>query len=386
MDKIVQGNTSNIIFLKSTDDSMIDTLQKMSGTTHRSYVDSKTVTRDNERLMFKNEGKTSYTMTTREEPVIKYNDMAFIGERNSIVFRAGDNPIWNRNETILPMSWRLFQNNIKHPGHSYSLQTIPTLSTVKDFDVRKNQPDFMKMLDKRMNQAIESAKAQEEYRNIYGYSDYEIEQLDPDDYADEIMGVINIALREGIDYDQAGDDDPMGIRDYEEGYESFSKQAEDNPEQAKATQEMQVKYNVTGLSEKRFARGRLAPENFINEAGQVNRNLEGVIVKAYKECKAEMRNDVEHFVERNGNLYDADSNTLYIKTIDESKDLQAVSDAAKDADTSVYSEDTGEKIGDIKELGSYSVTDAFFRFLAKQKSWTFADGRFEEEMIKAMES
>ena len=107
-------NTSNIVFLKSTDDSMLETLSKMSGIRHKAYKESKTITQDQGSMvkMTKTEGKVSYTMTLKEEPVISYNDMAFISERNSIVFRAGDSPIWNRNETILPMSWRLFKNTI----------------------------------------------------------------------------------------------------------------------------------------------------------------------------------------------------------------------------------------------------------------------------------
>ena len=40
VDKIVQGNTSNIVFLKSTDDAMLETLEKMSGKTHKSFTDS----------------------------------------------------------------------------------------------------------------------------------------------------------------------------------------------------------------------------------------------------------------------------------------------------------------------------------------------------------
>ena len=77
--KIVQGNTSNIVFLKSTDDTMIETLSKMSGVRHKTYTDSKTITRDMQAIikMTQNEAKTSYTMTTKEEPVISYNDMAF---------------------------------------------------------------------------------------------------------------------------------------------------------------------------------------------------------------------------------------------------------------------------------------------------------------------
>ena len=198
VDKIVQGNTSNIVFLKSTDDSMLDTLEKMSGKTHRVFKDSKTVTRDMEKIWLQNEGKASYTMTTREMPVISYNDMAFISERNSIVFRAGDSPVWNRNETILPMSWRLFKNTIVDPGHDYSLQTIPTLSSALDFDVRSNQPDFEAMLYKRMHQAWASEKAQTWYAKAYGYTNedgdinaYDIERLDPDAWSDEVMEIIN---------------------------------------------------------------------------------------------------------------------------------------------------------------------------------------------------
>ena len=63
------------------------------------------------------EGKVSYTMNAKEEAVISFNDMMFISERNSMVIRAGDSPVWNRNETILPMSFRLFKDTIVHPGH-----------------------------------------------------------------------------------------------------------------------------------------------------------------------------------------------------------------------------------------------------------------------------
>lgn len=44
-DFIPTHDTSNIVFPKSTDDSILDTLQKMSGTKHRAYTDSKTVTK-----------------------------------------------------------------------------------------------------------------------------------------------------------------------------------------------------------------------------------------------------------------------------------------------------------------------------------------------------
>ena len=119
----------------------------------------------------------------------------FLSERNSIVFRAGDPPVWNRNETILPMSWRLFKNTIQVPGKEYSLQTIPTLSSAADFDVRFNQPNFTDMLTKRVRQAIKAQRAEEIYQNAYGYSDFEMSQLDPDVKSRELMDVISTMMR-----------------------------------------------------------------------------------------------------------------------------------------------------------------------------------------------
>ncbi|MGH4000864.1 MAG: type IV secretory system conjugative DNA transfer family protein, partial [Pseudonocardiaceae bacterium] len=183
VDKIVQGNTSNIVFLKSTDDTMIETLEKMSGKRHRTYRKSKQVTQNLDQVIHKTDGRVIYTMETVEEPVISYNDMAFIPPNNSVVFRAGDAPVWNRNETILPMMWKLGGNKIVHPGHDYSLQTIPTLSTALDFDVRRNQPNFIAMLDKRLAQADCAGDAKLLYSSAHGYTSFDIERLDPDVYA-----------------------------------------------------------------------------------------------------------------------------------------------------------------------------------------------------------
>src|SRR5699024_10422292 len=51
VDKIVQGNTSNIVYLKSTDDQMLETLEKMSGKTHRSTRDSKQITQNMDKVV-----------------------------------------------------------------------------------------------------------------------------------------------------------------------------------------------------------------------------------------------------------------------------------------------------------------------------------------------
>lgn len=377
VDKIVQGNVSNIVFLKSTDDDMIETLEKMSGKTHRSYTNQKQVTRDIEKIWLRNEGMVTYTMSTEEAPVISYNDMAFISERNSIVFRAGDAPIWNRRQTILPMSWRLFQNKIVQPGKVYSLQTIPTLSSAIDFDVRKNQPDFQKMLDKRIAQAMAAPLAAEVYQEGFGYSEYEIEQLDPDTYAEDVMGVVDAIVHA----------DDMEVS--EEELAAFEAEAalavgnqydrstvvKDEEVIAETRAEMARKKQ---REEMRFAGGLLSYSNLIGDGGAVNHQLDQDIVAAFIEVKGDFEQDRDNFVMKNGNLYALDGIHPYITQKDESDSLAAINAAAKDPGSKVYAEE------DVKEIGTHVVHDEFIRFLSQRERWDFANGRFEREMHRRL--
>lgn len=380
VDKIIQGNTSNIVFLKSTDDSMLDTLQKMSGITHKTFIEQKSVTRDLQRLLMPNEGKVTYTSTTKEVPVISYNDMAFISERNSIVFRAGDAPIWNRNETILPMSWRLFKDTIPHPGHEYTLQTIPTLSSAVDFDVRANQPDFRRMLDKRMHQAYESMKAQALYKETCGYDDYQMTKLDQDVLADDLMELINYlakqtAQREAGEEPEDDDEDSF----YEYGSQTWDA-AEDNPEQAAAIAEAEKKYSRS--KERNFAKGTLSEWHLISEDGRPSHSYDKQIIAAYVNVRGAMEQDTDFFRYHNGTLYGVDG-VPYIKAADGSADLKALNEAAKDPKSKVFAE-SDVKADELKAFGSYEVTDDFIRMLAAQTRWDFAGGAFDEEMYRQM--
>ena len=384
VDKIVQGNTSNIVFLKSTDDSMLDTLQKMSGTTHKVFIDDKTVTRDVQKLFLNNEAKVSYRQSAKEMPVISYNDMAFISERNSIIFRAGDSPIWNRNETILPMSWRLFQNTITQPGKEYSLQTIPTLSSAIDFDVRKNQPDFKKMLDKRMAQAYIADEVKELYQNVYGYSDYDIEQLDPDNYADEIMDMINRDLND--DYDEDGEyemsEEELEFNAAMAEEESWYDKSVENKEQMQATQT--AANELSECQKKLYAGGMLSRDDLIpHVSNRICHNYDMIIIQAYVNVKGNMWNDDDYFTVKNGNLYGADDNRLYIKAVSESEALQKLNQEAKDKDSKVFAESNIDA-NELSGLGSYELQDAFYEFLVGLDSWDFADGRFDSEIKRLL--
>lgn len=386
---------------------MIDTLQKMSGVTHKSFTDSKTITRDMQKLMMQNEGKASYTMTTKEVPVISYNDMAFISERNSIVFRAGDSPVWNRNETILPMSWRLFKNTITQPGKNYSLQTIPTLSSALDFDIRQNQPDFIKMLDKRMAQAGKAAVAMDMYKNAYRYTDAELAKLDIDAYSDEIMDLITAMLNDSLgkgtgtesDEDDVFEgDDVVNIDDWDDDMlenhyvdtvdenESYGAlnidDIEDNADVQQEAARRQAQRDER--DRKIFAGGFISKSMLVNPDGSVKSHaFDKDFSEIFANNMGSMLGDKQYFDDVDGNLYGKNGKPYIVKA-DNRAILDRMNEAAQEEGSNVYSEEDIQE-RDLSEFNTYIITDAFYQFLASLDAWTFASGQFDNEMRRRME-
>ena len=381
VDKIVQGNTSNIVFLKSTDDSMLDTLQKMSGTKHVTMRDSKTITEDKSRLFWRTNPLVNITISTKEMPVIAYNDMAFIPERNSIVFRAGDSPIWNRNQTILPMSWRLFQNTIIQPGKEYSLQTIPTLSSALDFDVRKNQPDFVAMWEHRRRLAKASKLAQEKYQKAYGLTDFEMAQLDQDDLADELMDVISqMAPEIKVEGNDRGGAAPAApVQQYEDN----------SPEMQQAIQEAEQQRGVDVMT-KRYAGLYLSRDDLVSMEGGPQHTFDRDFVKAYLDIRGDMERDMIHFLpsKGDGTLRGRDGAVYIRRKSDEElqRELSPYNKAGSEPQSNVYM-DGSVKPEDLDNVSRYEVTDEFYRFLVSLDDWSeIANGRFEQAMSQIMDS
>ena len=369
-------NTSNIVFLKSTDDTMIETLEKLSGKRHVSYTDSKQVGHDIERIFMPTDGRVTYTMQTVEEPVISFNDLCFLPERNSVVFRAGDSPVWNRNETILPMSWRLLRANaIKQPGKEYTLQTIPTLSSAVDFDVAANQPDFQKLLDKRMSQAILVENAEESYRDIFGYSDYDVARLDPDDYASDILSIVNMRLHSESDVKDAED-----LKETKAATEvRVEATAEHNEEMDEAVRKAEGERG--DWDKPIYAEGSISRDDLI-PYGQhkVNHQWDSVFAQAYANIRGSMQQDTTMFRVKDRGLYNRDGDILYIAEHDSRQ--QTAKEAMSDPEMRVYAE--AEEDIDAAGKGSMAIKDDFYRFLVKQRSWDFANGAFDREVARIL--
>lgn len=391
-------NTNNLIFLKSNDDSMIETLSKMSGTRHKAYRDSKTVQEDLGKVVkgTRVDSKVSYTTSLKEEAVIKYGDLAYLNERNSIVFRAGDMPIWNRNEMILPMSWRLFMNTIKMPGKTFTLQTIPTLSTAAEFDVRKNQPDFEKLLKKRIEQALLVEESIEQYQKAYGYKDVDIARLDPDLYSADIMEIVDAKIAEMTIQEEESDfiqdmadynaTDPDDATAYLGIHSGALNGATDNPDVPNA---VEIEAEQENRRIKRYAEGLLSRGDLITDsgAGQGPASPTAMILaEVYHEMATELHQDVDHFTSQGGNLCSAeDPSIIYVAN---RKAFGAELDALKEASTDEESQTFAENEKDIEDWGAtsrYDVRPAFLKYLATFENWsTIAGGRFDGAVANMM--
>ena len=374
VDKIVQGNTNNIIFLKSNDDQMLETLEKLSGKTHKVFRNSKSIQYDTGNLikgMSSTDSKVQYTMSTQEVPVISFNDMLFITPRNSMVFRPGDSPIWNKNELSLPMSWRLLKNDIKHYGHNYTFQTIPTLSSAKDFDVRKNQPNFEKMLEKKMSQALHAEDAKGIYASVYNYDDYDIQCLDPDEYSKDIMSIIYTMIQHKDDVEVYNPADEMELNEQTVNQPVVDAIAKSRAEFEKDT-------------EKKYANGSLSSNDIYSKAYGKNDSYRDEIIKAFKQTKGYFEKDTKNFCFKDGTLYASDGKTKYIVNIrnDAKQDQQIINDAMRDDSKRVFSEQT---ISQQQISDGYSVTEEFYKWLSEQDDWQhFASGQFDEHMARLL--
>ena len=315
-------------------------------------------------------------MQTKEVPVIDYNDLAFIQDHNSIVFRAGDSPVWNRNETILPMSWRLFQDTIRVPGKDFSLQTLPTLSSAMDFDIKQNQPDLDKMFQKRIEQAIRAQEAMDSYKEIFQYSDNDINRIDKDVYAGDIMDMINNQMARELSNSKAGgeENDLMA---------SFGFNPTENTEAVEEANKRMAKEEE--LQRKIYVYNTISRADLITRGGTATHNLDQEIVTAYKNIMDEMNKDAIHFSYIDGSLCSADGTVVYLQKLSHASALE-VNQAIHDENKRVYAE-SDVTDDELAQFSSWEVTDAFYQFLASLNSWSgIARGRFEEEIYRLLSS
>ena len=386
--KIISGNSNNLVFLKSNDVTMIDELVSVAGKTHVERVNSMTVSENLQARVQKMDGRVSKTKSVLEEDVLPRNAFLYIKRFEAIVMRAGENPIYNYGSSSLPPVFAIQKDAIQEPGVTYSLQTIPTMSSVLEFDPEKNQPNFYAMLEKRLAQARLVEAMEKKYRGAYGYSQHDIDIMDPDVYAREIMDAVNdelygMELNYRMQQELEDEDEPMAPGDTSRMFNDMAVAREEtirqNKEYETATAKAEAQM-VPNYRELIYAGGTISRELLVSPHGKAVRtgnSLDAIMIEALLKTKSQFMSDNKFRWDDEKQILSSSTGMRYISYDSSIKTLEK---AGKDPNSKVLMEDA-----EGTALEGYRVEPEFYEYLAKLDSWeSIANGAFDKTVRDIM--
>ena len=420
---ILQGNVGNILYIKSTDDSMLQTLEQLSGKMYRIEHDSQTISNDMYKVINRTDGKLSQNRTVKEVPVITKNNMLQVTRGDLMVFgKPGGNPIWNTNQCAMPYAYQLLDSNPLQDfadPKKYTLRTVPTTANTMDFDLLNNIPNFMAMVAKRVHQA----KLVQHKRELFKQNHFiHNRQLDDDDLSrmnvEQLSKEIMRAVNEQLAYDndlklskkkkhgpELSDDDLKGSDTGDEP-ENVGDIADQVTANADSTILKGLQDSVKDNTEVLDAMKRADAQKAVQEAGQYANNmiskhdlkynqtddLHEAVQAGYVQCLDAFKHDNRFKVDSNNNLWMGDK--LMIKNT--SEDLDKLSDqfgsltsTNEPGQTNDSSDDSSDfDLGGLMAGGNDSTDDstnlsagfqveaqpAWFDFLAGLPDWSSLGG------------
>lgn len=382
VDQILIGNSRNVVFLQSTDTKMIEQLSKMSGKKHERHVNNINITKDEAKFVNNNNSLVNESYAMEEVPVISETDLLQIPSNNSIVFGHG-NPIWNRNQTALPMAYQLFdkKKSLFDPYQNYTIQNIPTINNTMDFDSVANIPNFYKMVEKRVMQAQLTRKLTDNYMQANKLDEDSFNKINSNDRSLELMSGINKY---------------MNINGLNATGGIVETRSEDNQEFIKEKDD--AKNKKAEKEQKRFAGNKISRDDlFINNV-QINHEYDEEIVLTYSQLINDFKRDKSQFkVNESGTLKDAQNRVLISSARDESlsyhDDILALinkkhtMDNLDSSEKKTNGQDINTIVASMNENLQYAVQDRFIKYLAELDDWEgILDGKFEKLMTENIET
>ena len=302
--------------------------------------------------------------------------------------RAGENPIYNYGSSALPPVFALQKDAIQEPGVTYSLQTIPTMSSVLEFDPEKNQPNFYAMLEKRLAQARLVASMEKKYRGAYGYSQHDIDIMDSDVYAREIMDAVNdelysMELNYRMQQELEDEEEFMMPDGSSRMFADMAVAREESILQNKEYDEATAKAEaqlVPNYRELIYAGGTISRELLVSPHGKAVRtgaSLDAIFIEAVLKIKSQFMSDNKFRWDDEKQILSSSTGMRYI-SYDSS--IEKLEKAGKDPNSRVLLEDA-----EGTALEGYRVEPEFYEYLAKLDSWeSIANGAFDKTVRDIM--
>lgn len=414
INNILQGNVGNILYIKSTDDSMLQILEQLSGKMYRIEHDSQTISNDMYKVINRTDGKLSQNRTVKEVPVITKNNMLQVTRGDLMVFgKSGGNPIWDTNQCAMPYAFQLLDSNpledFSDPK-SYTLRTVPTTANTMDFDMLNNIPNFIHMVSKRVQQAKLVEHKTELFKQTHfihsrQLDDDDLSKMDVEELSKEIMRAVNeqLAFDNNLKVstnhinENVSDDDLMGSDDPADSVtvsgdsaitEGLINSAEENTEFIKEAANAQKIQDQR--DEAQYAEGTVSKHELLYERTNELREILGA---AYVQEIDAFKADSRFTVDDDNNLYMGQ--TLMIKNaVDDLKTATehfgAINDGSNSDDDSSH-DLSGLLAGGTEDDSSVlapgmnvEIQPAWFDFLAGLPDWgSLANGNYDKAVANA---
>lgn len=435
INETLQSNVGSFIFIKSKDKQMIQSLIGMNGKKHVTQESSQTFDKPagGYRLLDTLGGKNGQgpqvphisTTTSRDErEVISENDYLRLSTKASdgtMIVSRGTNPIWSQQPTIMPMSFRLFDNRTGKQGDSINPNNLPMISDAENFDPLANLPNFDKMIHQRIVEATYAHKVIDQFKKVEHKTDNDIQQMDPELFANRIMAGIHDNIKadeekkkKNNNKESMPDIDMSEAKDahYNERFDRLSSDQQDKitDNNLKAGQQHA---NFFGSHQSSFASA--IRNKILNDKQDVDNN-EGTLGPSFAELtkssikNPEFEDDVNNKIEAfkvkkyaggniaagdlqfpNGSVTSMEDDIIgqsYADLLGEFKRDPMhfeVKQGTTEGPNSLYSRDGKLYIEDLNNTQDprtrYQIEPAFIEFLLSKDNWNwFAGGRFETTM------
>ena len=370
------------MYIKSTDDSMLEILQGLGGQRYRIEHDSLTTTTDMYKIVATVDGKQSRGKSVKEVPVISKNDMLRVNKGDLMVFGKGD-PIWNTNQCAMPYAFELVHKDALNDWDDpkeYTMQTVPTTASTMDFDILNNQPNFINMVSKRCVQAKKTKDKLElfkQYNTINGrpLTDDDLSRMDSESLAKEIMRSVNqqINFNDHVkevkskepSYDE---DDIVELSDLstDDLAQKMNDSAEENTEFYEGMYEADKLHD--DLHSLIYADDQISKYDLIRDPSD---ELNDALAYGYVQLLDDFKNSDNYTVSDDGSLYLG--STLMIKSLSEDLMEAGLDHLMADGESDNYT-------------ARCEVMPAWRELLARNNTWDVLNGKYESVVASRFRS
>lgn len=191
-EKIIRANSSNLIYLKTNDEEMINEMVRMSGTKHVTRNQGRSVAHKLGDMITVGEPVMTYNTSVEETTALTSNDLLFLADDtpgNGVTFSQGEMAILNKLDTVLPMAAGLHTRLPQPANGTYADNTLPSSNDSDSINILENTIDGEELVRKLVGQAKISREVKKVFLSVAKENDFSINERNGE-LADLMMNTV----------------------------------------------------------------------------------------------------------------------------------------------------------------------------------------------------